>query len=294
MIGEEAERDISRTDEQGPTRGLSTRRRLLIVCLLIVLSSGCAAAWYFELGVSSEVKRQRFIKSAHESLSQGKIHEAITALTNASEADPTSADTFHNLGMAYPRAGNQRQAFRQFLHAVQLNPNLIPPRFQLARLQASKLALVQANKHLIKIREINPNAMEGILLAVEIALAERNFDGALGILRDASKRQPNETIFHMNSAAIYMAQGNYKAAEANYKLVLDRDPKSRLTRAALAAVFLAQGKQEQAEQELLTMTKDEPDNDELLRVLGNFYIRTWRLDRVEKVYRDLLVRKPGS
>src|SRR4030095_16652610 len=148
------------------------------------MAAGGALAWYFELGVSSEVKRQRFIKSAHESLRQGKIPEAIAALTNPAEADPNSAEISYELGMAHLRAGNQRQAFSQFLRAVQLNPNLIPPRFQMARLQIARLGLAQADEHLIKIREINPNAIEGILLAAEIALADKNFDRALAILRD--------------------------------------------------------------------------------------------------------------
>ncbi len=283
------ERDIPRADAAGPVGGNSVRRVLLTLCLVFVAIGG-TAAWYFELGVSSQAKREHFVTSARESLSRDNVHEAIIALMSAVGADPNSAETFHELGMAYLRAGNQRQAFRQFLRAVQLKPNFIPPRFQLARLQASKLALVQADEHLIKIREINPNAIEGVLLAAEIALAERNLDRALGILRDAIARHPNQIIFHINSAAIYMAKQDYKSAEDTYKKALDLDPQSSLARAALATVFLAQGKQEKAEQELLTMTKAEPGNDELLRILGDFYTRTWQLDSLKKLYPDLLVK----
>jgi putative PEP-CTERM system TPR-repeat lipoprotein len=293
MIEKDTERDIPRTDAEGPVGEYPVRRVLCILCLVIVAIGG-AAAWYFELGVSSQTKRERFVKSARESLSRNQLREAVTALLNAVDADPSSAEAFHELGMAYLRAGNYGHAFREFRRAVQLKPDLIPPRFQMARLLASDLALTQADEHLIKIRELNPNAIEGVLLAAEIALAEGNLDRALNVLRAAIARQPNETIFHLNSAAIFMAKQDYKSAEDSYKKALDLDPKSNLARAALAAVFLAQGNQEKAEQQLLAMTKAEPENDELLRILGNFYTRTWQLDQLEKLYRNLLAKRPDS
>ena len=201
MIERDTEHDIPRTDAEVPVGKYPVRRVLRILCLVIVVIGG-AAAWYFQLGVSSQVKHKRFVTAARESLKRDKLQEAVAAFTKAINADPNSVETYHELGMAYLRAGNQRQAFRQFQRAVQLDPNLIPPRFQLARLLASNRALVQADEHLIKIREINPNAIEGVLLAAEIALAEKNLDLALSILRAAIARQPNEIIFHLNSGAI--------------------------------------------------------------------------------------------
>ena len=109
MIERDTERDIPRADAEGPVGEYSLRRVLLILCLVIVAIGG-TAAWYFELGVSSQAKRERLVTSARESLSRDKVHEAIIALMNAVGADPNSSETFHELGMAYLRAGNQRQA----------------------------------------------------------------------------------------------------------------------------------------------------------------------------------------
>jgi predicted Zn-dependent protease len=45
---------------------------------------------------------------------------------------------------------------------------------------------------------------------------------------------------------------------------------------------------------LLLATKADPENEELLHVLGSFYTSTRRFDEVEKLYQDLLKKNPHS
>ncbi len=52
--------------------------------------------------------------------------------------------------------------------------------------------------------------------------------------------------------------------------------------------------QEKAEKELILATKADPENEGLLHLLGNFYFRTRQIDNYEKLYRDLLEKKPDS
>ena len=72
------------------------------------------------------------------------------------------------------------------------------------------------------------------------------------------------------------------------------DPKFNRARIALAQLYATLEKQDQAEQELLLATKADPENEELLHVLGSFYTSTRRFDEVEKLYQDLLKKKPDS
>jgi len=275
------------------TGGPSLKTLLLSLAAVLIVAAAFAA-WFFELGVSPQVKRARYLKAAHESLSRGKIDEAIIALRNATDADPRSATTFYEVGMAYMRAGNRQEAFKAFAQSIQINPNLIPSRFQLARLLASKRGLVQAEEQLFKIRELDPFAIEGISLASEIALAQRNLDRALAILRDAIAGSPNNIVFHMNIGAVQIAKGDYSAAEASYRKALQLDPKSFRVRTALATIYLNQGNRDKAEKELLDAIKLEPESEELFQVLGNFYTLTQQFDHLEKLYRDLLAKKPDS
>jgi len=269
-------------------------KTLLLVLLAVVVVAGGAAAWYLELGVSSEVKRERFVKSARESLSRGRVNEAIIAYRNATDADPHAAEVFHELGTAYLRVGSQREAFRAFQQAIHVNPKLIAPRFQMARLQASKQGLVQADEQLLKIREIDPNAIEAWLLAAEIAVAAKDLDRSVRVLREAIQRFPDKTVLYIDLGTVSMVKQDYPAAEQAYRKALELEPKLYAARMSLASLFLTQGKVERAEGELLNAIRNEPENEELIRSLGNFYSRTRRLDRLEKLYRDLLIKKPGS
>src|SRR5258706_2911729 len=107
MSEKETETYVEQNLEGEYLTGGPSLKSLLFVLLAIVVVVGGVAAWYLEIGVSSQVKRERFVIAAHESLSRGKLNEAIIALRNATDADPRSADTFHELGIAYMRAGNQ-------------------------------------------------------------------------------------------------------------------------------------------------------------------------------------------
>ena len=98
----------------------------------------------------------------------------------------------------------------------------------------------------------------------------------------------------MDMGKVHMAKKDFAAAEAAYRKALEIDPKFHRARVALAQLYAATGKQEQAEQELLLATKADPENEELLHILGNFYSSTRRYDDLEKLYQELLKKKPDS
>ena len=72
------------------------------------------------------------------------------------------------------------------------------------------------------------------------------------------------------------------------------DPKATMARVALAQMYVATGDQERGEDELILATKAEPENEGLLHVLGLFYRATCRFAEFEKLYLDLLKKKPDS
>ena len=54
------------------------------------------------------------------------------------------------------------------------------------------------------------------------------------------------------------------------------------------------GDQEMGEQELILAAKSDPENEELLHILGTYYSQTRSLDEYGNIYEDLLKRKPDS
>ena len=90
-----------------------------------------------------------------------------------------------------------------------------------------------------------------------------------------------------------MSKKDFRAAESAFRKALEIDPKFHRARVALAQLYAATGKQDQAEQELLLATKADPENEELLHVLGSFYTSTRRFDDLEKLYLGFAKEEAG-
>src|SRR5215467_5384814 len=107
------------------------KRLILGVGLVVIL--GFLSFYYFQIGVSPEVKRDRYVKRAREYMSQSKVNEAIIEFKNALKSDPRYADGHHELGVALLRKGDYRAAYSEFVRA-DLQPTLVPARYQLGNL----------------------------------------------------------------------------------------------------------------------------------------------------------------
>ena len=86
------------------------KRILIAVSLLAVV--GIAAAAYFELGGSPEVRRERSLKKARGYMQQAKVNEAIIEIKNALKADPASAESHYELAMALAKRGDFQPAYQ--------------------------------------------------------------------------------------------------------------------------------------------------------------------------------------
>ena len=89
------------------------RKIILGVVALLVLGGGILA--YSRLGGSPEVKRERALKKAADYMAQAKVNEAIIEYKNALSADPSSAETHYDFGMALLKQGDSRAGYRELV-----------------------------------------------------------------------------------------------------------------------------------------------------------------------------------
>ena len=134
------------------------RRLVMGITLLVVL--GLASFYYFQIGVSPEVKRERHLKKAQEYMDRSQTNEAIIELKNALKADPGYAVAHHRLGMALLQKGDYRSAYSEFVRATDLQPNLLPARYQLGNLYVLSRDIPKAREQLTKIQENKKDSQE--------------------------------------------------------------------------------------------------------------------------------------
>ena len=71
----------------------------LVVMVLLLLVVGGGAAYYFEIGVSPQTKRDRFLEKAKSFAASGKTNEAVIEYKNALKVDPAHAASHYELAM---------------------------------------------------------------------------------------------------------------------------------------------------------------------------------------------------
>jgi len=268
-------------------------KRLVWLGVVILLLAGGVFA-YYQYGGSPEARRDKYLKLGREYLAQSKFNEAVVVLRNAVKADPRSVEARLELGQALMKSGNLRAAYSELVRAVDLKPDSLQGRYRLALFQLGIGDLKGAKENYEKTRAADRDALETRTLAAKIALAEKQPDKAILELAEVLKKDPKNVGIHVDLGLIYFGKKDFKTAETYFLKALELDSKAANARVALAQLYLASGDQEKGEQQLVLGTKADPENEALLHVLGLFYSITKQSSDFEKLYLDILKKKPDS
>jgi tetratricopeptide (TPR) repeat protein len=268
-------------------------KRLVLFGLIIVVLGGGVFA-YYQYGGSPEMRRDRYLKKGQDYLKQSKLNEAIAEFRNAVKTDPRSAEARFELAMALLRRGDAKGGYGELVRALDLKADLIKARYQLGLLFLQMRDTAHAKQHLEILRENDRNAFETRYLAAKIALAESLPDKAVTELKEIVKNDPEKAFIYVDIGVVYFAAKNFRSAEEAFQKALQISPKLASARVGLAQLYVYTGNQEKAEAELIRATQEDPENENLLHLLGLFYSRLRKLDEFEKIYLDLVKKKPNS
>lgn len=97
---------------------------------------------------------------------------------------------------------------------------------------------------------------------------------AVGALREAVDRDPNNYLIYLQLASLQSALGDLTAAEENYRKVLDLNPMAYLARSGLAEVLLKKGNLEEAKRQYEKVEEAREISYPELYDLGRIYVRT--------------------
>jgi tetratricopeptide (TPR) repeat protein len=97
---------------------------------------------------------------------------------------------------------------------------------------------------------------------------------AVGALREAADRDPNNYIIYLELASLQFALGDLTGAGENYRKVLELNPKAYAARSGLAALLLERGDLEGAKREYEKIEEAGEISILDLYDLGRIYVRT--------------------
>jgi putative PEP-CTERM system TPR-repeat lipoprotein len=251
----------------------TARLPALVVCLGSLLVGACSR--------DPQAVKARYLASAQEYASQGKLAEAAVEYQNALMADPLDGEVRLQLAETFVKVGEVRRAAGEFVRAgdilvdradVQVkagNLLLFGRRFDDAKVRAEK-ALAAAPR----------NVEAQILLANSLA-GLKDLNAAVAEIEEAIKLEPERGATYANLGVLEVGRGRWDAAETAFKKAIELDQRSAQAHLALANFYWAGRRVNDAEQALKRALALDPENTLVLRATANFAMAQNRPDEAE-------------
>lgn len=183
---------------------------------------------------------------ANETLREGLLDEAASALKRALQANPERADVHNLQGLLELRRGNQPAAEAQFREALRLQPRLTEAANNLASLLTGHQQFAEAEFLYRQVLQQEPQYAEahhglGLLLILRGAVP-----AALPELKAASELEPRSATMHNDYGDALAAVGQVQPAATQYAAVLQLQPNQTDAQLGLGMALLKQGRKLEA------------------------------------------------
>jgi tetratricopeptide (TPR) repeat protein len=187
-------------------------------------------------------------------IAQQQYAEAKTVLDQAVRSDPQSAAAAYFLGVSERSLGLAALAKASFAHAL----------------------------------ELSPGWEDATVALADIDARTGDYDGALGLARQARQKNPESPLPDVVAANASIAKGDLPEAEQELRSALDRDPLSLPALEAMVDVDARQAKIGEAIQRLATLVSQHPQDARLNALLALSYFKQGDLDRSEASIRQAI------
>ncbi|MCA9422807.1 MAG: tetratricopeptide repeat protein, partial [Nitrospira sp.] len=273
---------------------------------------------------SAEERKAVYLEKAEKFLDEGNFPKARVALKNAVKIDPKDAHTYFLLARVAEKEQEWSQAFGNYLHILDLDPNHRAAltrlaRFYLAGQQKQKVSEIagmlfkqnphdqlgetlrasvlfmdgEKNKSLAKAQEIavqNPTDAETLILLAAVFSANKEFEKAHALLKSGLAAQPEDVDLLNNVATTYLAMGKPQEAQGVLQKIIDVEPHVFAHHEKLAKLYLYLKQPDQARAVIRKAVEREPDNEDRWKQLVAYSEPSQR----EQVLLDALEQLPHS
>jgi spermidine synthase len=223
------------------------------------------------LGSANKMKEAIELEIVYlEGLKEETIDEV--RLRNGS-GSPLQVDEHLLFGYLQQKEGKQQEAILEYQKVLELEPNHLEARYNLALLYQKENQLEKAIQEYIKVLIKDPNhqySMIGLGTAYD---GLKKYDLAIQIFEEAQKLHPNNPLILYNLGEVFRKKKDYQNARKAWEDALKIDPNDAKVHSALGSLFATQSKFEAAEVEFLLALKTNPMDPETLGNLGILYAR---------------------
>ena len=174
------------------------------------------------------------------------VKSALTAAQQAQASFPQNLQIMELLGLAQQASGDSNQAIATFNKLVAAAPNSADPLVRLAGAQLAAKDLPGATQSLRRALEINPNLIQVRQQLAALSLQQGKPDDAIAEAKAVQKSYPKRAIGYLLEGDVYLAQRKWTQAERAYREAQKLE-KSTVVATRLHSVLLQEGKSKEAD-----------------------------------------------
>lgn len=214
----------------------------------------------------------------------------------ASKKQRNDAMVHYALGVAYLREPNLTLALKEFLLAVEFNPDDANIHAALAQTYQQKKAYVEAERHYKKALQLDKNNPSYLSNLGSLYLDTGRWDDAIRCFRLAVADLLFETpeISLTGICHAYIQKGEYLSAAVACQEALSRNPRYAVAHVRLGEAYFALGKNDLAIRSLHQATTLVPGYADAHYRLGLAYLKGRKTDLAAKSFRQVILLSPDS
>ena len=234
----------------------------------------------------ADARKAKHLEKGHAYLEASNYEKARVEFQNALQISPVDPEARFENGVVDEKLGRSREAAQFYQGAIDINPNHVGARVNLARLYlfagAPDKTLELIAPGLVK----NPDSAELLTLRAAARVQKKDMGDALVDAERAVKLEPANEDAVSALAGIYSANQSPDKAEALLEDAIKRVPATVSLRLALGQVYSKENRPADVERVLLDLVRLEPKVPAHRIRLAQFYARQNQLDAAEKALRD--------
>jgi tetratricopeptide (TPR) repeat protein len=254
--------------------GLFTRATLLLLSLI----------FSFQFSARAQSPPTISYDQIHRLTEQGKFDEALSALNEFSNSNPTTKNLAHEFGVFYYRRGDYLSAITSLQRALTENPN------DAEATQLTGLSLYLAGKpaesipYLEKVQSWFPSASVDASYILGVAYIQtKNYASARIAFAKMFQVPPDSAAAYLFTARLLLRLDFGPVAEEYGKKAVELDPKLPLAHQLLGELYLYQSRIPEASAQFEHELALNPGNPVAYYKLADAYSRLQKFDQAEKL-----------
>ena len=192
-------------------------------------------------------------------LAQRQNTDAQYTLEQLLDVSPNDPLTHHLLATAAARTGDREQAEKEWLRAVEIDPDYVPALTELARFSMSEPATDKYDEYFDRVLKLAPEALDTLRLRASKALRAGDNTGATNVAQQAFATYP-QTQTLLELCSYHAAAGDRDENRALLKKWLSDNPQDAPARVALASYHQADNDIDAANKEYANVLEIDANN----------------------------------